>query len=70
MYNILFLSDCLCTFCTEILTPLEVFKNSLFYNILKDFLITPVNLKYAYAIQEDSECTRVVSCPARNELII
>ena len=35
---------------TEILAPLEVFKNSLYYHILKDFLIAPVNLKYIYAI--------------------
>ena len=41
----------------EILTPLEAFKNRLFYHIL---LIAPVNLKYSHAMQaknEDFECT-------------
>ena len=30
-----------CTFNTQILAPLEVLKNRLFYHTLKDFLITP-----------------------------
>ena len=34
-------------FNTEILAPLKVFKNSLFYHVLKD---TPVNLRYIHAI--------------------
>ena len=50
MYDILFLLDHAYTFNTEILAPLEVFKNRLFYRILKDFLITPVNLRYIHAI--------------------
>ena len=39
MYSILSLLDSVCTSYTEILGPLE-----LFYPILKDFLIVPVNL--------------------------
>ena len=35
--------DHTCTFNAETLAPLEMFKNRLFYHILKDFLITPVN---------------------------
>ena len=31
-------------------TALEMFKNRIFYHILKDFLITPVNLRYIHAI--------------------
>ena len=48
MYNTLSLLDHTCTFNTEILAALEVFKNRLFYHILKDFLITPVNLRYIH----------------------
>ena len=50
MYITLFLFDHTCTFNTEILAALEVFKNRLFYHILKDFLITLVNLRYIQAI--------------------
>ena len=37
-----------CTFNTEILAALEVFKNRLFYHILKDCLISPVSLRYIH----------------------
>ena len=54
------------------LAPLKVFKNMLFYHILKDFLITPVNVRYIHAIlnkNNDFEYTCMVSSPARNGLL-
>ena len=48
MCDTLFLMDHTCTFNTEILAALKMFKNRLFYHILKDFLIT-LNLRYIYA---------------------
>ena len=47
--NTLFLLDRTCTFNIEILASLKVFKNMLFYHILTDCLITPVNLRYIHA---------------------
>ena len=54
MYKTLFL--------LETLAPLEMFKNRLFYHILNDFLITPVNLRYIHAIYAKTKILDALVC--------